>query len=209
MSTSTPPHLPFTGDSEADALLVDEPLALLIGFGLDQQITVQQAFTGPLELKRRIGVLDARMIADMDPAELEAVFRQRPVIHRFPANMARRTAELCRALADGYDGHADRVWLEARTGKDLEARLLALPGIGEMKARTLIGIVVKRFGVRPEGWEDVMPKHPTLADVDSAEALAAYQAQKRAFKAQLRAQGKTYDPRGMAPSAPGAGTEDA
>jgi uncharacterized HhH-GPD family protein len=194
VSTPTQPILPFTGDPDADALLVAEPLALLIGFGLDQQITVQQAFRGPLELKRRIGALDARRIADMDPVELEAVFRQRPVIHRFPANMARRTAELCRAIADGYDGQADRVWLEARTGKDLEARLLALPGIGEMKARTLIGIVVKRLGVRPDGWEAVMPTHPTLADVDSAEALAAYQAQKRARKAQLRAEGKTGDP---------------
>ena len=187
MSTPTPPILPFTGDAEADALLVEEPLALLIGFLLDQQITVQQAFSGPLELKRRIGSLDAGTIATMEPSELEAVFRQRPAIHRFPANMARRTAELCRSIAEDYDGKAERVWLEARDGRDLEARFLALPGIGEMKARTLIGIVVKRFGVRPEGWEDVMPRHPTLADVDSAEALAAYQAQKRAYKAQLRA----------------------
>jgi uncharacterized HhH-GPD family protein len=207
MSVPTTPHLPFTGNDEADALLVEEPLALLIGFLLDQQITVQQAFTGPLELKRRIGSLDARTIAAMDPAELEAVFRERPAIHRFPANMARRTAELCRAIADDYDGRADRVWLEARDGKDLEARLLALPGIGEMKARTLIGIIVNRFGVRPAGWEDVVPRHPTLADVDSAEALAAYQAQKRAYKAQLRAAGKTYDPRARAPAARDEGLE--
>src|SRR5687768_9328824 len=172
MSGPTKPRLPFTGDDEADALLVEEPLALLIGFLLDQQITVQQAFTGPVELKRRIGSLDARAIASMDPAELEAVFRARPAIHRFPANMARRTAELCRAIADDYDGRADRIWLEAGSGKDLEARLLALPGIGEMKARTLIGIIVNRFGVRPAGWEDVVPRHPTLADVDSPEALA-------------------------------------
>ena len=103
----------------------------------------------------------------MDPAELEAVFRQRPAIHRFPASMARRTAELCRAIADDYDGKAERVWSEARDGKDLEARLLGLPGIGEMKARTLIGILVKRFGVKPPGWEEVIPRHPTLADVDS------------------------------------------
>ena len=209
MSTPTPPILPFTGDPDADALLVEEPLALLIGFLLDQQITVQQAFIGPLELKRRIGSLDARTIATLDPAQLEAIFRQRPAIHRFPANMARRTAELCRAIADTYDGKAERVWLEARDGKDLETRFLALPGIGEMKARTLIGIVVKRFGVRPQGWEDVMPRHPTLADVDSAEALAAYQAQKRAYQAQLRAEGKTYDPRAMAPTPSGADAADA
>jgi uncharacterized HhH-GPD family protein len=198
MSATTPPHLPFTGEDAADTLLVEEPLALLIGFLLDQQITVQQAFTGPLELKRRLGALDARAIADMDPAQLETVFRQRPAIHRFPASMARRTADLCRAIADDYDGMAERVWTEARDGKDLETRLLALPGIGEMKARTLIGILVKRFGVEPPGWEEVVPRHPTLADVDSPEALAAYQAQKRAYKAQLRAEGRSYDPSGMA-----------
>jgi uncharacterized HhH-GPD family protein len=197
MSSTIPPRLPFTGKDDADALLVEEPLALLIGFLLDQQITVQQAFTGPLELKRRLGSLDARAIADMDPSALEAAFRQRPVIHRFPASMARRTADLCRAIADEYGGKAEAVWLEARDGKDLERRLLGLPGIGEMKARTLIGILVKRFGVKPPGWEEVTPRHPTLADVDSPEALAAYQAQKRAYKAQLRAEGRPYDPRGM------------
>ena len=197
MSATTPPQLPFTGNDEANRLLVEEPLAFLIGFLLDQQITVQQAFTGPFELKRRLGSLDARVIADMDPAELEATFRQRPAIHRFPASMARRTADLCRAIADDYDGRAEAVWIDARDGKDLERRLLGLPGIGEMKARTLIGILVRRFGVNPPGWEDVIPRHPTLADVDSAEALAAYQAQKRAYKAQLRAEGRSYDPSGM------------
>src|SRR5262245_27166872 len=119
MSATTPPRLPFTGNAEADELLADEPLALLIGFLLDQQITVQQAFSGPLELKRRVGSLDARVIADMDPAELESAFRQRPAIHRFPASMARRTAELCRAIADDYGDRAETVWLEARDGKDL------------------------------------------------------------------------------------------
>jgi uncharacterized HhH-GPD family protein len=194
MTAPTSPHLPFTGDDEADALLVEEPLALLIGFLLDQQITVQQAFIGPLELKRRLGSLDAREIASMDPAALESVFRQRPAIHRFPASMARRTADLCRAIADDYDGRAERVWTEARDGRDLESRLLALPGIGEMKARTLIGIVVRRFGITPPGWEAVVPRHPTLADVDSPEALAAYQAGKRARKAALRAESGTAGP---------------
>jgi uncharacterized HhH-GPD family protein len=137
----------------------------------------------------------------MDPAQLESLFRQRPAIHRFPASMARRTADLCRAIADDYDGVAERVWTDARDGKDLEARLLALPGIGEMKARTLIGILVRRFGVKPPGWEEVVPRNPTLADVDSPEALAAYQAQKRAYKAQLRAEGRSYDPSGMGEAA--------
>lgn len=195
MSARTP-SLPFTGDPEADALLVQEPLALLIGFLLDQQVSVQKAFSGPLELKRRLGTLDARVLAQTEPSVLEEVFRRRPALHRFPASMARRTAELCRAIADGYDGRAELVWLDARDGGAMKARLLALPGIGEMKAMTLVGILTMRFGVRPPGWEEVVPRHPTLADVDSPEALAAYQAQKRAYKQQLRAEGRTYDPRG-------------
>ena len=180
-------RLYFTGDDEADALLVREPLALLIGFVLDQQVTVQKAFSGPLELRRRIGHLDARRIAETDTATLEATFRRPPALHRFPANMARRVQELCAAVADQYDGHADRVWTDARDGWELRKRLLALPGIGSMKADALIAIVGKRFGVQPPGWQEVAPTHPTLGDVDSAEALASYQAAKRAMKAEKRA----------------------
>ncbi|HET9213373.1 MAG TPA: HhH-GPD-type base excision DNA repair protein [Gaiellaceae bacterium] len=187
MAITRPTHLHFTGDDEADRLLAEEPLALLIGFVLDQQVTVQKAFSGPLELRRRVGTLDAATIARTDPAELEEAFRTRPAIHRFPGNMARRVQELCAVVAEDYDGRAERVWLEAEDGKDLERRLLDLPGIGPMKARSLIAIVGKRFGVRPPGWEDVAPTHPTLGDVDSYEALEAYQERKRAYKASLRA----------------------
>ncbi len=187
MAVTRPTHLHFTGDDEADRLLAEEPLALLIGFVLDQQVTVQKAFSGPLELRRRLGTLDAAAIARTDPAELEEAFRTRPAIHRFPGNMARRVQELCAVVAEDYDGRAERVWLEAEDGKDLERRLLDLPGIGPMKARSLIAIVGKRFGVRPPGWEDVAPTHPTLGDVDSYEALEAYQEKKRAYKASLRA----------------------
>jgi uncharacterized HhH-GPD family protein len=179
--------LPFTGNDEADRLLEEEPLALLIGFELDQQVTLQKAFSGPYELRQRIGTLDAARIAAMDPGKLDEVFRTRPALHRFPGNMAKRTQDLCVAIVRDYGGDAGRVWREARSGKDLEARLLALPGIGEMKAKTLIAILGKRLGVRPPGWEDVAPKHPTLGDVDDAESLAAYQAGKRAKKAALRA----------------------
>ncbi|CAN5837330.1 HhH-GPD-type base excision DNA repair protein [soil metagenome] len=186
MSTPAADGLPFTGDPEADALLASEPLALLIGFVLDQQVTVQKAFSGPLELRRRLGTLDASHIAGMDPAALKEVFRARPALHRFPGNMARRTQELCRAVTERYDGRAERVWQDASSGRELEARLLDLPGIGPLKARSLVAILVKRFGVSPDGWQDVMPDHPTLADVDSAETLAAYQAQKRAAKQRLR-----------------------
>jgi uncharacterized HhH-GPD family protein len=123
----------------------------------------------------------------MDPAALVEVFRTPPALHRFPAAMAARVQELTRAIADLYGNDASRVWTEASSGKDLEARLLGLPGFGPMKARTVLAIVVKRFGVQPPGWEAVLPTHPTLADVDSPESLAAYQAGKRAKKAEMRA----------------------
>jgi uncharacterized HhH-GPD family protein len=186
--TGSAPHaLHFTGDEAADRLLAEEPLALLVGFALDQQVTVQKAFSGPYELKRRLGGLDAAAIAAADPAELEEVFRAKPALHRFPGAMARRVQELCAAIAGDYGGDAARVWSEARDGADLKRRLLELPGIGEMKANTLVAGHGKRLGVRPPGWEDVAPKHPTLGDVDSPEALAEYQAAKRAHKASLRA----------------------
>jgi uncharacterized HhH-GPD family protein len=188
MSVTRPTHLYFTGDDEADRLLAEEPLALLIGFVLDQQVTVQKAFSGPLELRRRLGTLDAAAIASTDPAELERVFRERPAIHRFPGNMARRVQDLCAAVAEDYGGRADRIWLEAESGEELRSRLLALPGIGDMKVRSLLAILGKRFGVKPPGWEEVAPTHPTLGDVDSYEALEAYQEKKRAYKASLRAE---------------------
>jgi uncharacterized HhH-GPD family protein len=180
--------LPFTGDDEADRLLVTEPMALLIGFVLDQQVPLQKAFSGPLELRRRIGTLDPAAIAAMDTTELEEVFKRRPALHRFPGNMARRTQALCTAIVRDYGGDGGSVWQAANDGQDLERRLLALPGIGEMKAGTLIAILGKRLGIRPPGWEEVAPRHPTLGDVDSPESLAAYQAGKRAKKAELRAQ---------------------
>jgi uncharacterized HhH-GPD family protein len=188
-TTARPTSLPFTGDPEADALLASDPLALLVGFVLDQQVTVQKAFAGPLELRRRIGTLDAAAIAALDPEVLGAAFRVRPALHRFPGAMADRVRELCAAVVRDHGGDAARVWTGARDGADLEARLRALPGIGEMKAKTLVALLAKRFGVRPPGWESVAPTYPTLADVDSAEALARYQEQKRARKASRTAAG--------------------
>jgi uncharacterized HhH-GPD family protein len=195
MSVTPGPSLPYTGDPDADALIATEPMALLIGFVLDQQITVQKAFSGPLELRKRIGTIDAVEIAAMDPAELEEAFRTRPALHRFPANMAKRTQEFCTAIAADYDGDAARIWTEAADGADLERRLLALPGIGAMKAKSLIAILVKRFDVKPVGYEAVLPDYPTLGDVDSAEALADYQEKKRAYKAKLKAEGAAFDPK--------------
>jgi uncharacterized HhH-GPD family protein len=187
VSPTPPDRLHFTGDEEADRLLAEKPLALLVGFVLDQQVSVQKAFSGPLELERRLGSLDAEAIAAMDPGELERTFRERPALHRFPGAMARRTHELCAAVASEHGGDAARVWTDAATGDELERRLLELPGIGPMKAKSLIAILGKRFGVRPSGWEDVAPTYPTLGDVDSPEALEAYQEKKRAHKASLRA----------------------
>jgi uncharacterized HhH-GPD family protein len=185
--TPTTDRLPFTGDDEADRYLVSEPLALLIGFALDQQVTVQKAFSGPHVLRQRLGHLDAARIAATDPAELEQVFRTPPAIHRFPASMAGKVQALCKAIADDYDNDAARVWNDAADGRDLQRRLLALPGIGEMKARALIAIVGRRLGVKPPGWDDVAPTTPTLGDVETPEDLARYQEGKRAAKAAARA----------------------
>jgi uncharacterized HhH-GPD family protein len=192
MSTSPgPERLPFTGNDEADRLLAADPLALLIGFALDQQVTVQKAFSGPLELRRRIGHLDPARIAEMPSDELAAAFREPPALHRFPGAMADRVQALARSVVDRYGGDASRIWREATDGRDLERRLLELPGIGEMKAGTLVALLGKRFGVRPAGWEAIAPSHPTLADVDSAESLARYQEGKRARKAAARAAGSS------------------
>lgn len=161
-------------------------MALVIGFLLDQQVTVQKAFMGPLELLRRVGTLDARRIAAMDPGELDVAFRRPPALHRFPGSMAARTRDLCAAIAETYDGDPTRIWEEAADAADLRRRLLSLPGMGEMKADGLLAVLGKRFGVKPRGWDDVAPAHPTLGDVDSAQALARYQQAKRAAKQGLR-----------------------
>ena len=195
MTATHPAQLPYTGDPDADALLAREPMALLIGFCLDQQVSVQKAFAGPLELQRRVGTLDAASIAAMDPGDLDAAFRERPALHRFPGNMAKRTQALCSAVAETYGDDASRIWGQAADGKDLEKRLLALPGIGEMKAKALLAILSRRFGVELDGLDAAVPDYPTLADVDSAEALAAYQEKKRAYKAKLKAEGGSFDPK--------------
>jgi uncharacterized HhH-GPD family protein len=185
--TAPTDRLPFTGDDEADRLLVANPLALLIGFALDQQVTVQKAFSGPAELQRRLGHLDAARIAATDPSTLDAVFRERPALHRFPGSMAGKVQQLAEAVARDYGNDASRIWTEAVDGPDLERRLLGLPGIGDMKAKSLIAILGKRLGVALPAMDQVMPRHPTLGDVDSPEALATYQAGKRAKKAAMRA----------------------
>lgn len=187
MTTATAPErLHYTGDDAADRLLASDPFALLVGFALDQQVPVQKAFGGPLELSRRIGHLDPARIAATDPAELDEAFRTRPALHRFPSAMARRVQALAAHVAEQYGGDAARVWTDAADGRDLERRLAALPSFGDMKVRSMLAILHHRFGVRLPGLDERLPTHPTLGDVDSAEALATYQAQKRAYKAKLR-----------------------
>ena len=153
-------------------------------------MTVQKAFSGPWELRQRLGYLDAAKIAATDPDELDRVFRERPALHRFPGSMAGKVQALCAAIAKDYGNDASRIWRDASSGEELRARLLALPGIGEMKARTILAVLGKQLGVSLPGMAEVMPAHQTLGDVDSPEALAAYQAGKRAYKAEMRAQGK-------------------
>jgi uncharacterized HhH-GPD family protein len=174
-----PDRLHFTESDAANELIATDAMALLVGFVLDQQVTVQKAFTGPLAIKERVGSLDAAVLASTD---LEPVFRERPAIHRFPANMARRVQELAAHVRDRYDGDAERVWTDAADAEALRANLAALPGFGEMKIKALGAVLAKRFGV--EAAQELVPWHPTLGDVDSAQALADYQAAKRVHKAE-------------------------
>ena len=172
-----PDRLHFTDSDEANALIAADPMALLVGFVLDQQVTVQKAFAGPLVLLDRLGALDAATLASSD---LEPVFRTKPAIHRYPGSMARRVQDLAVHVRDHYDGDAARVWNDASDSEALRANLAALPGFGEMKIKALGAVLAKRFGVTAA--EELVPWHPTLGDVDSPQALADYQAAKRAHK---------------------------
>jgi uncharacterized HhH-GPD family protein len=184
VAVTAPDRLHFTGNDEADELIAREPFALLVGFALDQQVPVQTAFSGPLKIKQRLGTLDPGAIAATDPAQVEAAFREKPAVHRFPGNMARRVQDLAQVVVDDYGGDAGRLWGDAKDGEDLRRRVSELPGFGDMKIRALTGVLAKRFGI-PAAIE-VAPSHPTLGDVDSPEALEEYQAKKRAHKAKMR-----------------------
>ncbi len=174
-----PQSLHFTDSEEANALIATDPMALLIGFALDQQVTVQKAFAGPLVLKERLGSLEPAKLAG---ADLEPLFREKPALHRFPGAMARRVHELAVHVRDEYDGHAERIWEQAADAEALRVNLSALPGFGEMKVKALGSVLAKRFEVKAAA--DLVPPHPTLGDVDSPQALAGYQAAKRAHKAE-------------------------
>ena len=172
-------RLHFTESDEANELIATDPMALLVGFALDQQVTVQKAFSGPLVLRERLGSIDAATLA---AADLEPVFREKPALHRYPGAMAGRVHDLAVHVRDTYDGDAARVWRDASTTEELRANLEALPGFGEMKVKAIGAVLAKRFGV--EAAQELVPWHPTLGDVDSAQALTDYQAAKRVHKAE-------------------------
>ncbi len=183
------PTIPITGDPDADQLLVADPLALTIGMLLDQQVSMELAFSGPAKLKDRLGErFSAEAIAAMDPDEFEAVCREKPAIHRFPAAMAGRIQELCRHLVENYDGDAATVWSGVRSGATLHERVSEFPGFGPEKTKIFIALLAKRMGTRPAGWEDVaapfsdaVPR--SIADVDSPESLQKVREWKKAQKA--------------------------
>ena len=187
------PVVHVTGNPEADQLLSEEPLALMIGMLLDQQVPMEWAFGAPLRLRDRLdGRLDAAEIAALGPDRLEAVFRGPPALHRFPGAMGKRTQALCQVLVDDYGGDAAQVWANVDSGAELLRRLKALPGFGGEKARIFAALLAKRFGVRPPGWEeatapfsDDQPR--SVADIDSAESLAKVRAWKKMMKAKDKA----------------------
>jgi uncharacterized HhH-GPD family protein len=194
--SATTLKLPFSGYDAADRLLEEDPLALLIGMVLDQQVPLERAFRSPYDLKERMGgSLGVKAIADADPDTLAAMFVGPPALHRFPGSMSKRVQELCRALIDDYGGRADRVWTEATDGADLFKRVKALPGFGDQKARIFVALLGKRLGVAPPGWEKAAGDygqpgtHRSVADISSPDALLQVRAYKKDMKARAQAGG--------------------
>lgn len=177
------PDIFFTTEPEANALIAEDPFALVVGLTLYQQVPTEKAFEGPWVLKQRLGgSLDVKAIADMDPEELEAVFRERPAIHRFPANMAKRVQAVAQYLAEESGGRAAALWDNATTGDELLANLEAVPGFGEYKARVTIGVLANQFGVRPPGYEEHVPDWPSIADIEKPADLEDLKLRKKAWK---------------------------
>ena len=181
-------------DPEADALLTESPLALLLGMVLDQQIPLEWAFKGPLHLTQRLGRdLDAADLARRDPEELAKVFATPPALHRFPAAMASRVQELCRTIVEDYDGDPAAVWSGARDGNDLLKRIEALPGFGKQKARIFLALLGKQLGVRPKGWREAAGDYgadgsrKSVADITDAATLGQVREYKKAMKAEAKA----------------------
>lgn len=179
-----PDHLQFTEDEEANRLLASDGLALLIGMLLDQQFPMERAFYGPQLLKERLREdLDEARIANWDPEEMATIFQGPPAIHRYWSAMAKRTQALCQVLVDQYEGRAENLWETADSGADLLQRLKALPGFGDGKSRIFVGVLGKRLGIRPEGWEEKAADWPSVADVATFDDVAVLREQKKAMKA--------------------------
>ncbi len=174
----------FTDVPEANALLGENHFALLVGMTLYQQIPVEKAFAGPYELQQRLGKpLDAELIATMDPDELETVFREKPALHRFPANMAKRTQAVANFVVDEYGGDPTGLWDGAETHAELIKRIKAMPGFGDYKARVYAAVLARQFDVKPDGWDAKLPEWPNISEVDSAESRTDMKARKKAWKA--------------------------
>jgi len=185
--------LHLSGDPEADQLISEDPLALLIGMVLDQQIPLERAFSSPRDLRQRLGgKLDVTTIAEMAPDELAAVFSQRPALHRFPASNAERVQQLCQIIARDYDNDAMRVWADATSGPELLGRVKSLPGFGEQKAKIFVALLGKQLGARPPGWQEACRPFGdpatfySVADITGPESLARV----RAHKAQMKTAAK-------------------
>jgi uncharacterized HhH-GPD family protein len=187
---TTKPKLHLSGDPEADKLLSDDPLALLIGMVLDQQIPLEWAFYGPFNLVQRLDDrLDAAGLAEMPEEALIAVFAARPALHRYPAAMAKRVQALARHLVEEYGGDAAKVWTTAPDGHELLRRVRALPGFGQQKAKIFIALLGKQLGLNAAGWVDVASPfghhgtHLSIADIDGPESLALVRQHKKEMKA--------------------------
>ncbi|MDZ4825445.1 MAG: HhH-GPD-type base excision DNA repair protein [Actinomycetota bacterium] len=179
----SPDALYFTPNDDANRLLAAEPLAVLLGMLLDQQVPMEWAFEAPRILKERLGgSLDAQAIAAMDEGALESTFRDKPALHRYPGSMAKRAHALCTVVADQYGGRTEAIWDDAATGDELLARLKELPGFGPDKSRIFVGLLGKRLGVLPPGWEAVAADWASIADVDTYERVAEIREKKRAAK---------------------------
>ena len=190
------PLLQWTDDDACNTLIAQDPMALLIGFCLDQQITVEKAFSGPMTIIERLGTIDAAKLARMDPAKVEKAFATPPAVHRYPNSMAGRVQSMCSLIATEYNGDAAAIWETAKDGADLRKRLAALPGFGAIKSLLVLAVLVKQFGVTLKGADALLPTWPTLGDVNTADQRREYQANKRAHKARLRAEAAPKAPAG-------------
>jgi uncharacterized HhH-GPD family protein len=184
------PDLHITGDAAADRLLSDEPLALLIGMLLDQQVPMETAFAGPAKIKERLRAFDAAAIAEADPEKLVEVFKQTPAVHRFPGSMAERTQALAASLVADWGGSAERIWTDGDPdGAEVLKRLKALPGFGEQKAKIFLALLGKQYGLRAAGWQEAAGSygepgsHRSVADIVDASSLAKVREFKKAAKA--------------------------